>query len=146
MAPLDLTAEVFVAAVRNIGRFEGDEASFRGWLFTIAQRRLIDERRRRSRRPEDPASLETLAGAMEPGRDAEADAMDRLRASGALEALESLTPDQRDVLFLRVLADLSVPEIARVLDRPESAVKALLRRGLARLQRTLQHQEESPEG
>ena len=49
----------------------------------------------------------------------------------------ALTPDQRDVLYLRILADLSVPEIARVLDKPETAVKALLRRGLARLQRAV---------
>ena len=39
--------------------------------------------------------------------------------------------------MLRVLADLSVPEIARVLQKPESAVKALLRRGFASLRRTL---------
>lgn len=135
--PEDLTAEVFVSAVRNLERFEGDEASFRSWLFTIAQRRLIDERRRRARRPEDPAPTGVLSGAMAPGDDAESQALEHLRATGVLDALEQLTPDQRDVLYLRVLADLSVPEIARVLGKPETAVKALLRRGLARLQRAV---------
>jgi hypothetical protein len=44
--PQDLTSEVFLAVVRNIGSFAGDEASFRSWVFTIAHRRLLDERRR----------------------------------------------------------------------------------------------------
>jgi RNA polymerase sigma-70 factor (ECF subfamily) len=49
--PDDLTSEVFLGVFRNIGRFDGDEAGFRAWVFTIAHRRLIDERRRLSRRP-----------------------------------------------------------------------------------------------
>ena len=59
--------------------------------------------------------------------------MERLRTSGLLEAIEELTPDQRAVLYLRAVADLSVPDIARALDKPETAVKALLRRASASL-------------
>ena len=44
--PEDLTSEVFVAVLRNVGSFDGDEAGFRSWVFTIAHRRLLDERRR----------------------------------------------------------------------------------------------------
>src|SRR5690606_5119335 len=50
--PEDLTSEVFVAVVRNFSKFVGDEAQFRSWVFVIAHRRLIDERRRRARRHE----------------------------------------------------------------------------------------------
>jgi RNA polymerase sigma-70 factor (ECF subfamily) len=63
--------------------------------------------------------------------------MDRLRTSGLLAAIEELTPDQRAVLYLRAVADLSVPDIARALDKPESAVKALLRRASASMSRRL---------
>ena len=62
----------------------------------------------------------------------------RLQADGVLAIIDSLTEAQRSVLLLRLLADLSVPEIARVVDKPESAVKALLRRGLAALARRLE--------
>jgi RNA polymerase sigma-70 factor, ECF subfamily len=58
--PEDTASEVFVGMVRNIGSFEGDERAFRTWVFSIAHRRLIDQRRRRARRPEeitDPAEL-----------------------------------------------------------------------------------------
>ncbi len=49
--PDDLTSDVFLGAFRNLDTFRGDEAGFRSWLFTIAHRRLLDERRRLRRRP-----------------------------------------------------------------------------------------------
>jgi RNA polymerase sigma-70 factor (ECF subfamily) len=48
-----------------------------------------------------------------------------------------LSPDQRDVVLLRVVADLSVEEVARLLDKREGAVKALQHRALAALRRHL---------
>ncbi len=122
----DVAAEVFVSVVRNLPRFSGDEDAFRGWVFTIAQRRLIDERRRRGRRPEEPFENGDLTDVVGAGPGVEGEAMDRLRTSGLLAAIEELTPDQRAVLYLRAVADLSVPEIARVLDKPETAVRSLL--------------------
>jgi RNA polymerase sigma factor (sigma-70 family) len=141
----DVAAEVFVSMVRNLTRFEGDEDAFRGWVFTIAQRRLIDERRRRGRRPEEPFETEDLVevlGAGSTGGGVESEALERLRTTGLLEAIEQLTPDQRAVLYLRAVADLSVPDIARALDKPETAVKALLRRASAALNRRLKEAEE----
>src|SRR4051794_33500580 len=44
--PEDLCGDVFVALVRQLPSFSGDEAAFRRWLFSIAHHRLIDERRR----------------------------------------------------------------------------------------------------
>src|SRR5215207_2412048 len=58
--PEDLTSEVFVGVLRNLASFSGDEAGFRSWLFTIAYRRLLDERRRLVRRP--PAECATTLG------------------------------------------------------------------------------------
>lgn len=137
----DIAAEVFVSMVRNLGSFHGDEDSFRGWVFTIAQRRLVDERRRRGRRPEEPFETEDLVEVLGTGARGESgvetEALERLRTSGLLEAIEQLTPDQRAVLYLRAVGDLSVPDIARALDKPETAVKALLRRAAATLNRRL---------
>jgi RNA polymerase sigma factor (sigma-70 family) len=50
--PDDLLGEVWLQVARNIGTFAGDEAGFRSWVFMVAHHRLIDERRRRARRPE----------------------------------------------------------------------------------------------
>lgn len=133
----DVAAEVFVSMVRDIRSFSGDEDAFRGWIFTIAQRRLVDERRRRGRRPEDPVEFESMEDALGSRPTAEREALERLRTSGLLDMIESLTPDQRSVVYLRAIGDLTVPDIARVLGKPESAVKALLRRAAATLTRRM---------
>lgn len=137
--PEDLTAEVFIAVVRGVDRFEGDETSFRSWVLTIAHRRLTDEFRRRGRRPEEPLEpgvlRERLGG--DPGS-AEQEALDRLASAGVLDALEQLTPDQRAVITLRVLADLPIKEVADLLDKPVTAVKSLQHRALAALGRQIE--------
>jgi RNA polymerase sigma-70 factor (ECF subfamily) len=130
----DLASEVFVGVVRGLPGFDGDERGFRSWVFTIAHRRLQDERRRLARRREEPVApegLEALAGAA-PGADDVASGS----GSAVLERLAALTPDQRAVIALRVLADLSVVEAARILGKSEGAVKTLTRRALAALARS----------
>jgi DNA-directed RNA polymerase specialized sigma24 family protein len=78
--PEDLTSEVFLGAFAALERFAGTESQFRSWVFTIAHRRLTDERRRRGRRP----GTETLhgdaqaAGSQVAGGDTEAEALSRL--------------------------------------------------------------------
>lgn len=126
--PDDLTSEVFLGVLRNIGSFRGDEAGFRSWVFTIAHRRLTDERRRISRRP----TIEPLTAA--PDRPAPDDVEDTVVRSLGTERVramcELLGPDQRNVLLLRLIAGLTVDEVAAVLDKTSGAVKALQRRGL----------------
>jgi RNA polymerase sigma factor (sigma-70 family) len=137
--PEDLTSEVFVGIVRSLERFEGDERAFRGWVFAIAHRRLIDERRRLARRREeatDPAEMSDLvSGGVV--LDAEADPMGAL-GTGVGRALTVLTPDQRAVILLRILADLSVADVASILGKSQGAVKTLQRRALGALVRELE--------
>jgi RNA polymerase sigma-70 factor (ECF subfamily) len=129
--PEDLLGEVFVQVVRDIGRFSGDDGSLRRWLFTIAHNRLVDDRRRRARRPvlitppppdlpgaPDPASVPIIDPTL-------------------VAALDALTADQRDVVVLRFIADLSVNDVARILRRRPGAVRALQHRAMARLESTL---------
>src|SRR5215210_8399760 len=62
--PDDLASETFLGVFTGLAAFHGDEAALRSWVFTIAHRRLIDDWRRRSRRPrlaDDPDVLSTVA-------------------------------------------------------------------------------------
>jgi DNA-directed RNA polymerase specialized sigma24 family protein len=54
-----------------------------------------------------------------------------------LWALDALTPLQREVVVLRFVADLPIADVARIVRRPRTAVKALQARGLAHLEATL---------
>jgi RNA polymerase sigma-70 factor (ECF subfamily) len=133
--PEDLTSETFVGMVRGLPAFEGDERAFRSWVFSIAHRRLVDQRRRLARRPEEPVDPSEMPEAT--GGDAQDEAVARLGARWALESVARLTPEQRDVLLLRVLADVSVRDVARILGKSIGAVKSLQRRGLLALARQI---------
>ena len=141
--PDDLTSEVFVAVLRNLGDFRGDEAGFRSWVFTIAHRRLLDERRRRARRP-PPEHLadapEIVAAELTAPEDVET-AIDRSLGAERVRFLcEQLVPGQRDVLLLRLLGDLSIEQVAQALGKSTGAVKALQRRGLLAIGRLLERE------
>jgi len=134
--PDDLTSEVFLGVFGGLGSFSGGEEQLRAWVFTIAHRRLTDERRQTARRP-PPASLDTEHNHEQgsPAPSAEHDALRRLSAERVQRLCEQLVPDQRDVLLLRLVGGLTVEEVAAGLDKSPGAVKALQRRGLAALRK-----------
>lgn len=136
----NLLGEVFLQVARNITTFTGDEDGFRSWVFVVAHHRLLDERRRQRRRPATPVAEvpETEGGS------AEDEAMTALLSQEARRLLDVLTPEQREVLLLRVFADLPLQEVARIVGRPLSAVKALQRRAHGRLRKQLAEDGYSP--
>lgn len=135
--PDDLVGETFVQIARNLGRFEGAEPDFRSWLFMIAHNRVIDERRRAGRRPSFPVGDHDELEARVPRGDVETEALDGLGLDRVRSLVRPLTADQRSVLLLRFVADLTLEEIATVLGRPLGAVKQLQRRALRSLKRSL---------
>lgn len=126
--PEDVLSEVFLQVARSLPRFRGDDDELRRWVFTIARNRAIDDRRRRRRRP-------VVADAEVPDAAAPAPtAVDvELRA-----ALARLTAEQREVVALRFVADLSIEEVAGITNRTVGAVKAMQHRALAQLARILE--------
>jgi RNA polymerase sigma factor (sigma-70 family) len=134
--PEDLTGEVFLQMVRDIGSFEGDERDFRSWTLSIAHHRLLDDIRYRKRRPAEPGG-EGVEQHLLLGGDVESEALSSLGSERVLRIMQGLAPDQRDVLLLRMLADLTIEEIAKILDKRVGAVKALQRRGLANLRKRI---------
>lgn len=134
-APEDLTSEVFLAVFERLGTFVGGEPELRSFVFSIAYRRLVDELRMRSRRGE----TEPWTAELDPRRSpsAESEAIDRIGEEGVLTLLDALSGDQRDVMVLRSVSDLTVEQVAAVLGKRIGAVKALQRRALENLRRNL---------
>lgn len=133
--PDDLVSETFLQVVRNLDGFRGGEPAFRGWVYTIAHRRLVDETRRRFRRPQTPAAPATLEAAALQGGDVEDEALSALDLERVRGAIDELPADQRAVLLLRILGDLTIEQIAVAIDKKPGAVKALQRRALRRLEK-----------
>lgn len=133
--PDDLTSEVFLAVFDTLPSFSGGEPEFRSFVFSIAYRRLVDELRRRSRRgihsefvaENDPRSTPS----------AETEAIGRLGDSAALTLLDALPADQRTVMVLRIIGDLTIEQIAEVVGKRPGAVKALQRRALESLRKKI---------
>ena len=129
-----VASEVWLGVFRAIGSFSGGADGFRSWLFVIAHRRVTDDRRRGGR-DRSITVPEVAAGGEAPGADTEA--MRSLATERVLATLDRLSAEQRDVLVLRIVGDLTVAQVAAVVGRSEGAVKALQRRGLEAVRRIL---------
>ena len=138
-SPEDLAGEVFLRLFRDLARFEGGEPELRAFVFTIAHHRLVDERRARARRPEKPALVEVL-DAYAPSGNAEQEAVESLKTWEIRRLIETLSPDQQEVLLLRILGGLNAEEVAAATGRGAWAVRALQRRGLVALRKKISSQ------
>jgi RNA polymerase sigma-70 factor (ECF subfamily) len=117
----DAVQDVFVVVHRRLGEWQG-RAAITTWLFAIARRVAQAHRRRASRNaasPVEPLS-EQLADQLVDERDGGGDPfaeMSRAQAAATVLAiLEQLDDDKRMVFALVELEQLSVPEVARMLD------------------------------
>jgi RNA polymerase sigma-70 factor, ECF subfamily len=114
----DIAQEAFLAALRNLDRFDRSRP-FGPWLHRIVVNRAIDWARARQLRAE--AELGEAVAAPEP-----APPLD----SSLLAALAALPPDHRAVIVLRHLLEYTPGEIAKLLGVPRGTVNSRLRRGL----------------
>ena len=125
--------DVFVRVFGAIGRFDGTPPAFRSWVFAIAHHLVVDRRRFASRRPAEVA-VERLPETAA----VDDEVLGRFERSQVAGVLRLLTPEQRDVLLLRFVADLSLEELAEAQGRSVGAVKALQHRALASVRRLLE--------
>jgi RNA polymerase sigma-70 factor (ECF subfamily) len=116
----DIAQEAFLAAVRNLDRFDR-RRPFAPWLHRIVVNRAIDWTRARKLRAEVELG-EYLPGAPAPEVD-----------GTALERIAELTPEHRAVVVLRYVLEYTPGEIAELLDLPRGTVNSRLRRGLDRM-------------
>ena len=128
----DATSKTFLAAFEAFDKFRQD-GHFASWLFAIARNKAMDHFRQRDNSSsvdeikEIPLEIDPLAGVIQSEQTA---ALSRL--------IQALPEGDRELLRLRFLAEMSFPEIARILHRNEDAVKKMTYRLLARLQNQLE--------
>jgi RNA polymerase sigma-70 factor, ECF subfamily len=128
----DLTTQTFLKMLESIARFEWHAVPFSAWLFRIAHNVAVDHFRATHRvKPED--EVPEPPGSEEPS--AEFHALHSIGRAGMLELLQSLSPDQRQVLTLKFVFNFSNAEAGQILGKSEGAVKSLQHRALASLQK-----------
>ena len=127
---LDLTQETFMKAHQALPGWR-PEAQFRTWLFSIARNATLDVLRRRQRIAFVPLAEDAPdgAGALPvPGAPPDERCADRQRLALLDRALRELPAEQREILWLRELEDMSYGEIAATLGIAEGTVKSRLAR------------------
>ena len=122
----DLTQEVWYALVEELRHGHSERADVR-WLITVARSRFVDHARREGR---SRAKLMLIwAERNDDGEPNSSDVLDRLA---------DLQPIHRAVLVMRYVDGLSVPEIARTINRERTATNSLLARARVELRRACQ--------
>lgn len=134
----DMTQETFLKAYRSLKNFRG-ESKFSVWLYRITSNVCLDFLRSKSRRAETSLTVENDEGEEEELAvpDLSANPEDKLLSSLTREAivrgLETLSPEQREILLLREINGLSYDEIAKTLGIELSTVKTRIFRARKRL-------------
>ena len=123
----DLLADTFERALRARARFDRRKASEKTWLYTIALNLLRDSARRRKAegRALERMPLETPGAPDDLGAVEHRDEVRR--------ALAILSDEEREAIALRFGADLTVPEIAKVLKQPLPRIEGRVYRSLRKL-------------
>ncbi|MEU9982811.1 RNA polymerase sigma factor [Streptomyces sp. NPDC050856] len=132
----DVAAGAWLEIARDLGRFRGDGAGFRGWTAAIARHRALDHLRERRRGPRG-AHIEHDVLDVPGGEDTAVAALESLSAEQALALIRLLPREQAEVVLLRVVVGLDAPATARVLGKRPGAVRRAAHRGLKRLARLL---------
>ncbi len=133
----DLAQEVFADAAAALARGDWRPASMLAWLYTIAQRRFADETRRR-RHSSDGVPLDDVLDELA-APDYGPDLAQALR-----EAILRLSPNQRQVVSMKLLRGSSFCDIASAIEVSEAAAKMRFQRALAVLRADLEQQGIGP--
>jgi RNA polymerase sigma-70 factor, ECF subfamily len=133
----DLTTQVFIRLIEKVGMYDigpkDNVAIFSAWLYRLAYNKMVDVIRSQKR-----ANLVDLERAEDlPGRPFLDDIDARLDFEAILEKLAFLNEQQREVIVLRFVEEMSIAETAQIMQKSEGAVKALQHRALESLRRYL---------
>lgn len=132
----EIVSESWISAAKDISKFKGDFTQFRSWIYTVTRNRIIDGTRKRDRQVKyggdvTELNLEDRAPRME-------EIIESTEAIKTIvEKIKCLPDAQSEVVMLRVVADLSVEETAKIVGKSDNSVRVLCHRGLSTLREEL---------
>lgn len=133
----DLTHQVFLSALRKINEYEERGLPFSGWLYRIARNEVIDFYRKRKLK----VSLEEVNNTDSNLINLDQELNDKIDLKIQIEnvkkAILKLKADYQDIIIMRFVDDLSIKEIAQVLQKSEGAVKLMQHRAIKALRQIL---------
>jgi len=122
----DVTSEVFFKALRAIHRYKPSGHPFSAWLYQISVNAIADHYR--SKRPEQ--DLDAAAGISDKQAPLDERVAQRDEAARIWAAIDSLPPQQRTAMTLKLGEDMKLAQIGVIMGKSEGAIKLLIHRGM----------------
>lgn len=123
----DLTQATFVKAFKNRFRFDKAKSSIKTWLFVIARHTIIDFYRTNR-------DIKTVTSEEEVEGENFVDELERQDlAKFVLGKIDLLKKEEKELLILRYIEDLTLDEVSKVIDKKKSATKVSIHRALKKL-------------
>jgi RNA polymerase sigma-70 factor (ECF subfamily) len=129
----DVVQEAFLNLWRSGARFERARGSVRTWVLGIVHHRAIDALRRNTVHDRRRASDEGIEERLESGERTDVEVARRDEAQQVRAAMETLPPEQHQVIELAYFGGFSQSEIATMLGAPIGTVKGRMRLGLEKM-------------
>lgn len=129
----DLAGEVFLKALKSLDSYRGRGEQMRVWLFKIAHNVVIDHVRKMSKRKTVPLNEMEIPDRLSVEETVET----KLQVERLSEALEQLTPSQREVIGLRFFAGLSSAEVGEISGKSGAAVREMQRAAIEKLRKLI---------
>ncbi|MEN9735475.1 MAG: hypothetical protein RL129_185 [Actinomycetota bacterium] len=132
----EIVSEVWTSVAKDIRKFKGDYSGFTAWVYGIARNRIVDASRKRDRTIRPQEELEEafwIPSNQDVAKDFEADQ----NVKKIIDEINKLPAAQAEVLMLRVVSDLSVEEVAKIVKKNANSVRVLAHRGLATLKEAI---------
>jgi RNA polymerase sigma-70 factor, ECF subfamily len=130
----DLISQVFMKAWENLDRYQPSGRPFIAWLYTIAHNTVIDHYRTRKETVAIENTVSLASDAPSPHEQVEL----HFEAENLRAALQTLTPEQQQVIVLKFISGMTTDEIARQLQKSAGAIRALQMRALQALAKQME--------
>ena len=130
----DVTSEVFLKALRAIGRYKPSGHPFSAWLYQISVNAIADHYR--ARKP--TSSIDDAIAVADPAKPVDEHVVQQVEAARVWAAIDTLPEQQRTAITLKLGEDLKLADIGVVMGKSEGAIKLLVHRGMIGLRARLE--------
>ena len=136
----EVTQDIFLNIWTKASSYKAERGAPKSWIMSVAHHRIVDviRSRRRTQNVTDPGAYDRLEMLPSSRISTEEEVERRIEREYILEALDTLPPEQREVIILAYFEGYSQSEMAKILNQPLGTVKTRVRLAMKKLRAALE--------
>ena len=136
----EVTQDIFLNIWTKASSYKAERGEPKSWIMSVAHHRIVDviRSRRRTQNVTDPGAYDRLEMLPSSRISTEEEVERRIEREYILEALDTLPPEQREVIMLAYFEGYSQSEMAKILNQPLGTVKTRVRLAMKKLRAALE--------